>query len=131
MSTLMRFYLASFSVIPKTFSVFVWAQLFSYRFHKDDACVFSFGSTFESRAFHIDAVTPKALIVLVWTEGLNASKWMRFQTQTHLCEQGPSVRCRLPQHQPLHFTVYLFSILLLTVCFYNVCVFKNVNFYMF
>ena len=36
MSTLMRFHLASFSVMPKTLSVLVWTLPFSYHFHKDD-----------------------------------------------------------------------------------------------
>ena len=35
------------------------------------------------KRFQIDAVSMKALSILVWTQGLNASKCMRFQTKTH------------------------------------------------
>ena len=78
----MRSHLALFSVIPKTLSVLVWTLPFSFRFHEDDAYAFSFGSTFES-VFTFDTDLPKMPSVLVWTEGLNASKCMRFQTKTH------------------------------------------------
>ena len=37
---------------------------------------------FEER-FQIDAFLFKTVNELVWTEGLNASKCMRFQTKTH------------------------------------------------
>ena len=65
----------------------------SMRFHFDafstvhtnaDLYAFSFVSTFES-VFKSNggAFSMKTLRVLVWTEGLNASKCMRFQTKTH------------------------------------------------
>ena len=44
--------------------------------------------------FQIDAFTTKTLIVLVWTEGLNASKCMRFQTHERQMKRGVRVKWR-------------------------------------
>ena len=44
--------------------------------------------------FQIDAFTTKTLIVLVWTEGLNASKCMRFQTHERQTKRGVRVKWR-------------------------------------
>ena len=71
----MHFLLASFSVTPKTLSVLVWRLPFSRRLY---VCVFIWVH-FRER-FHIDAVSPKMVSVLVWTEGLNSLKCTRFQT---------------------------------------------------
>ena len=49
-------------------------------------CVFSLIHFQE--CFKIDAFSMKTFSVLVWTEGLNASKCMRFQTKKHECERG-------------------------------------------
>ena len=38
----------------------------------------------------IDTFSMKTPSVLVWTQGLNASKCMRFQTKTHWCRRGLS-----------------------------------------
>ena len=39
--------------------------------------------------FHLDPLSRAFdAVVLVWTEGLKASKCMRFQTETHWCRQG-------------------------------------------
>ena len=38
--------------------------------------------------FQIDAFVMKTLSVLVWTEGLNASRRMRFHRKTHWCWSG-------------------------------------------
>ena len=76
-----RFHLALFSVMPKTLSVVVWTLPFSYRLiHEDDSVYVFFWIHFRER-FHTDAISPKSLSVLVWTEGLNASKGVRFQTK--------------------------------------------------
>ena len=45
--------------------------------------------------FQIDAFTMKTLIVLVWTEGLNASKCMRFQTHERQTKRGARVKWRI------------------------------------
>ena len=44
--------------------------------------------------FQIDTFTMKTLIVLVWTEGLNASKSMRFQTHERQTKRGARVKWR-------------------------------------
>ena len=41
-----------------------------------------------SRAFQIDAFVMKTLSLLVWTEGLNASRLMRFQRKTLWSRSG-------------------------------------------
>lgn len=52
---------------------------------------FSFSSTFK-RVFRSMRFFMKMLSVLVWTEGLNASRCMCFQTKTHGCGRGLKAR---------------------------------------
>ena len=70
---------------PAIFSVTVFILMRFYRFRpstlKRSVCVLVLVH-FQER-FLIDAFWMKALRVLVWTEGLNASKCIRFQTKTH------------------------------------------------
>ena len=74
-STLMRFLLASFSVMPKTLSVLVWKLSISYRFHEDDAYAFSFESTFDS-------------VFTLMRFRRNARRLSRIHTQPGIFENG-------------------------------------------
>ena len=80
MSTL----LASFSLTQKMLSVLVWILAFP----EDDRSAWIFIWIHFRERFQNNAVLPKKLSVLVWTEGLNTSKCMRFQRKTHWCGQG-------------------------------------------
>ena len=66
-------------------------DIFGHRFHFDAFSTFFDGSHLHDmlcirfqESFQIDAFSMKTLGVLVWTEGLSASKCMRgFQTKSH------------------------------------------------
>ena len=73
-------------------------------------CVFLL-THFQER-FQIDAFSVKTLSVLVWMEGLNASKCMCFQMLTHWCGQG------LNQKPSLHL-ITLESIYTIWFCLKN------------
>ena len=70
-------------------------------------CVFVL-INFQER-FQIDAFSIKTLSVLVWTEGLNASKCMHFQTKTHYCGQGldQKLSFQAPSHFGMHDNLIL------------------------
>ena len=59
--------------------------------------------------FQIDAFTTKTLILLVWTEGLNASKCMRFQTHERQTKRGVRVKWRDSPFLPLSWVCRVIS----------------------
>ena len=69
-------------------------DIFRHRFHFKAYSTILFVLIHFQERFQIDAFTKKTVIVLVWTEGLNASKCMRFQTHERQTRRGARVKWR-------------------------------------
>ena len=82
-STLICFHLAWLSVKPKTLNVLVWTLVTVFVPFSQRWCIWVFIWIHFGKRFHIDAVSPKMLSILMWIEGLNTLKHMWFQTKMH------------------------------------------------
>ena len=59
----------------------------AYHLHKPCTNCFPFVNT-QNLRFRSPPFLMKTMIVLVWTQGQNVSKCIRFQSKTHLCERS-------------------------------------------